>query len=165
MMRVAGQRQDGLAAALDDYPLFEKSEIGIAASTLKAVAVFLMDFIGPTRRARAENDVRTLKMRIVVGNFFKKLDLRQIDVGRELNVDAPKPPTVRQLHCEIAASLLCVPPTDPALMTEQPQKTCQSVIPIVVAWQSVERRCVPFIERARQRRGVGTFKVIPVLFP
>src|SRR4029077_15758667 len=94
MMRVAGQRQDGLAAALDDYPLFEKSEIGVAASTLKAVAVFLVDFIGPTRRARAQNDVRTLKMRIAIGNFLEKLDLRQVYVCLELDVDAPKPPSM-----------------------------------------------------------------------
>src|SRR5262245_43791741 len=73
--------------------------------------------------------------------------LRSIEILGELDVDAPKPPVVRQLNGPIAAVLDAAPAANRAavlpqsaiaILAEQAVEGGKSVIPIMVAWQGEE---------------------------
>ena len=68
------------------------------------------------------------------------LELGLVDEAAGLDVDAPQPPVVRQLHGPVAAGLVGPPAADPAALAEQAQEPGEPVEPVVVAGDGVQRR-------------------------
>ena len=68
------------------------------------------------------------------------------------------------MQLEVAAFLLCLPATDPSLLTEKLEKTVQTVVPIVIARHHKQVRRLLVIGHAGQRATVRTDRSIAVLF-
>src|SRR5436305_8930733 len=98
---------------------------------------------------------------LVEGDPSEVPQLGFVDVGSELDVDAPKPPTMRELNCKVASTLARSPSANPALAAEDAGEVDQPVIPVVASRNGKKLRSSP--RDARQCRPVRTEQAILVL--
>src|SRR6185312_10101182 len=100
-------------------------------------------------------------LHLVEGDPSEVSQLGFVDVGPELDVDAPEPPTMRELNRKVAPTLARSPPADPALAAEDAGEVDQPVIPVVASRNGEKLRSSP--RGARQCRPVRTEQAILVL--
>src|SRR6185312_13630126 len=123
VVQVTGQGQHQLRLPWAQDRAFEEQQVPVG---VRGVALLHPGWL---RRAQ-DHLVARLHVR---GHFGEVVQLRLVDVRRQLDIDAEQPPALRQFQREVAARLPRLPGTDGAALAEQAHEAGEAVVPVVVA--------------------------------